>query len=357
MKHKPLLQGVLLCVGFLVLLFAISFSSGCTNTPAATTAPATSSPVPTPAPTAVPTPTPVPTPPNGFIIPKADVRPIAVMVDNQGSRPLPQGGLKKAQIVYECLAEGGITRLMPVFWGTTPSMVGPVRSSRHYFAEFAYEHDAIYVHIGWSPQARAIINSLGIADVNGLYDKAFWKLTNDRSNWQDKYTSYDKIIAIANSKNFDLKTKEPRSFLYSQIIRPLTGKGLKKAKVVGIRYNSQADNRYVYNPKTKLYMRYRNGAKHMDRASGKQLSTGNIVVQFVSNYGIIGDYKNRQELQNIGSGKGWYITCGKAVEIRWKKTSASAKTRYTRLSGKPLVLNPAQTWIQVVPPSVPIVMK
>ncbi len=357
MKSKVLRGVALGAIAVIILVISIMSLSGCTNSPADNTNLASPTIVPTVVPTEVPTASPVPTPPNGFVVPKAGVRPIAVMVDNQGTKPLPQGGLNKAQIIYECLAEGGITRFMPVFWGTMPKMVGPVRSSRHYFAQFAYEHDAIYVHIGWSPQARIKIQSLGMADINGLYDKAFWKLTSDRNNWQDKYTSLEKVLSISKRKDFKTTTTEKLSFKYYEIITPLTGKGLKKAKEVGIRYNSQADNRYVYDAKTKLYMRYRNGAKHMERVSGKQLSTGNILVQFVSNSGIIGDYKNRQELNNIGTGKGWYITCGKAVEIRWKKTSDTARTKYTYTNGKTLVLNPAQTWIEVVPPSVPINMK
>jgi len=97
-----------------------------------------------------------------FIMPKPGIRPVAVMVDNQGSRVLPQGGLDKAQVIYEIIVEGGITRLMPVFWGTVPEMIGPVRSSRHYFLDYVMENDAIYVHYGFSPQARKDISKFGI---------------------------------------------------------------------------------------------------------------------------------------------------------------------------------------------------
>ncbi|WP_243467285.1 DUF3048 N-terminal domain-containing protein [Acetivibrio straminisolvens] len=72
------------------------------------------------------------------------------MIDNQGTICLPQGGLSQAQVIYEVIVEGGITRFMPVFWGQKTELIGPVRSARHYFLDYAMEHDAIYVHIGWS---------------------------------------------------------------------------------------------------------------------------------------------------------------------------------------------------------------
>jgi len=355
-KNKPIR---LICI---VLLISILFS-GCSNSAGNVNNPVTNA---TNVPGVVALPTvspahPVPTPPNGFVVPKEGVRPYAVMVDNQGTNPLPQGGLNKVQIIYEILAEGGITRLMPVFWGVQPEKIGPVRSSRHYFVEYAYEHDAIYTHIGWSPQAREKIQSLGIADINGLYDKVFWKLTSNRYTWQDKYTSYEKLAAFIKQKGYATTTKEKLSFKYKLVMTPLSAKTtsqkLTNATQVRVDYNNQSDNTYKYDSKTKLYMRFRNGVKHMERNSGKQLSAGNIIVQYVYNSAIYDDIKNRQELANVGSGIGWFITCGKAVEIKWSKSSVTSKTVYKFKNGKPIVLNPAQTWIQVVPPNAPITLQ
>ena len=105
---------------------------------------------------------PSPTTEGAFILPQEGIRPIAVMIDNEGTRSLPQGGLDKAQIVYEVIVEGGLTRLMPVFWGTNPEMIGPVRSARDYFLDYIMEYDAIYVHVGGSPQAGMDIKKLKI---------------------------------------------------------------------------------------------------------------------------------------------------------------------------------------------------
>jgi hypothetical protein len=79
------------------------------------------------------------------------------------------------------------------------------------------------------------------------------------------------------------------------------------------------------------------------------LEVKNIIIQHISNYGIKGDDKGRQDLNDVGSGKGWFVTCGKAIKIKWSKKSRSAQTSYTDESGNPIVLNPGLTWIQIVP--------
>lgn len=302
-------------------------------------------------------PTPRPPYPNGFKLPKKGSRPVAVMIDNQGDRPLPQGGLHKADVVYEALAEGGITRYMAVFWDQLPEKIGPVRSSRHYFVDFAMEHDAIYVHIGWSPQAQAEISRYGASNINGLYDSIFHKITSDPYNWQDKYTSGKKILNYAKDcKKYSLKTKKDQVFSYLEDVT-VPQKG-KRVDSLYISYNAGHNCKYVYDAKKQYYYRWRMGKKHMERESGKQISAGNIIIQYCSNSSIINDAKNRQELKNIGSGTGWFVTMGKAQKITWSKKSATAPTIYKYASnGKKIKLNPAQTWVQVTPPSAKVEFK
>ena len=101
-----------------------------------------------------------------FTLPSEGIRPYAVMIDNEGPRPLPQGGIYLAQVIYEIIVEGGTTRLMPVFWDKNPTMIGPVRSSRHYFLDYAMEHDAIYVHFGYSPMAMQDLKKFKINNID-----------------------------------------------------------------------------------------------------------------------------------------------------------------------------------------------
>lgn len=286
-----------------------------------------------------------------FVFPTEGERPIAVMIDNEGKIVLPQGGLDKAQIVYEIIVEGGITRYMPIFWGTDPELIGPVRSSRHYFLDYVLEHDAIYVHFGWSPQAISDISRFKINNINGVANggEIFWDLTKDKNNWQDSYTSMEKIREYINKVKYRTTTDKKLVFTYNREDVILEG-GIAAEKVE-IMYNQQYTGDYVYDAESRQYLRYRNGEPHMERVSEQQLKVKNIIIQFAENYTIPGDKEGRQDVKTVGSGDGWFITCGKAIKIKWSKSSREEATLYVDEDGNPVVLNPGQTWIQIISPS------
>jgi len=286
---------------------------------------------------------------DGFIVPAEGVRPIAVMIDNEGTRVLPQGGIDKAQIVYEVIVEGGLTRLMPVFWGTNPEMIGLVRSSRDYFLDYCMEYDAIYVHFGWSPQAQADIPKLKINNINGLYvgNDVIWDLTKDRSNWQDSYTSMEKLLAYAKKLKYKTTTDTKYPFQYNQT--DIVSENGEAAVKISMKYSAGYTSGYEYDKDSGMYMRFRKGKPQMERVSGKQLMAKNVIIQFTPNYDIKGDNKGRQEMDTTGSGKGYFITEGKAIKIKWSKASRRAQTMYTDEAGNKIKLNKGQTWIQVMP--------
>ncbi len=291
-----------------------------------------------------------------FVFPQKGVRPVAVMIDNEGTKCLPQGGLDMAQIIYEIVVEGDLTRLMPVYWGVEPPMIGPVRSSRHYFLDYAMEHDAIYVHFGWSPMAENDIKQLGINNINGVGwgGEVFFDITKDTRNWQDSYTSWDRLAAFIKKARYRTSSDKEHVFSYNREEVPL--KGGKEALKIDIRYSSAMNVSYTYDPERGLYMRYRMGKPHIERTTGEQLSAKNIIILAIGNSRIKGDKEGRQELYNIGEGSGWYITGGKAIKIKWSKTSRASPTSYTDEEGKPIILNPGQTWIQIVPKYAKIVI-
>ncbi|HHV60966.1 MAG TPA: DUF3048 domain-containing protein [Clostridiaceae bacterium] len=302
-----------------------------------------------PSPSPSPTPSPEELVNSAFVVPQPGSRPLAVMIDNEGTKSLPQGGLYQAQLIYEIIVEGGETRLMPVFWDVKPEMVGPVRSSRHYFLDYAMEHDAIYVHIGWSPMAERDISVFNVNNVNGVMDGwvVFYDITTDRNNWQDSYTNFDKIFDFAKNKNYRLETEVTPLFVYNEA-NAVPAEG-EKAEKVSIRYSSTYTCGFEYDEVTKTYKRIRKGKPHMERITEEQLTAKNIIVQKVTVYDIKGDTEGRQEVVTTGSGKATYITCGKAVLINWEKDERTGRTKYTYPNGDPLVLNPGQTWIQIVP--------
>lgn len=283
-------------------------------------------------------------------LPYDGMRPMAVMIDNEGTRVLPQGGLDKAQIVYEVIVEGGLTRLMPVFWGTEPEMIGPVRSARHYFLDFCMEYDAIYVHYGGSPQAGTGIKELKINEIDGiaLGPDYFWDLTSDPKNWQDSYTSMEKLKKYAQKREFRDTTDVEFPFIYNESSDNIGQPGGYDALTVTLKYPSMTV-RFDYDSGTGKYKRFRYGKEHMERVSGKQLEAKNIIVLHVPNWTIEGDNEGRQDMDTTGTGKGYFITCGKAAKIKWSKESRSSQTKYTYENGEPVVLNRGQTWIQIMP--------
>lgn len=284
-----------------------------------------------------------------YSLPFEGMRPMAVMIDNEGTRVLPQGGLDKAQIVYEVIVEGGLTRLMPVFWGIEPEMIGPVRSARHYFLDFSMEYDAIYVHYGGSPQAGADIKKLKQDEIDGMYlgPDVFWDLTKDKGNWQDSYTSMEKLKKHAEKKKFHNTAEVKFPFTYNKAGEDVVPAG-DNAAAVTLKYPSMT-SKYEYDSSSGTYKRFRYGKEHMERVSGKQMTAKNIIVLYVTSWDIKGDYAGRQDMDTTGSGSGYYITCGKAVKLKWSKESRSSQTKYTLENGDPLVLNRGQTWIQIMP--------
>lgn len=295
------------------------------------------------------TPAPTPEPNNDYLLMTNGLRPFAVMIDNEGTKSLPQGGLDKAQIIYEVIVEGGETRLMPVFWGTDPKMIGSVRSSRHYFLDYAMEHDAIYVHFGWSPMAMKDISSFKINNINGVANggEIFWDLTKDRKNWQDSYTSMEKIKGYVEKAKYRTKTDKKPVFEYNSAdVEPAGG---QKAEKISMRYSSSYTCGYTYDTAAKTYKRLRKGQPQIERVSGKQLEAKNIIIQYVPNHTIKGDNAGRQEVKTVGSGSGFLITDGKAVKLKWSKSARTAPTKYTDEAGNSIKLNPGQTWVQVLP--------
>ncbi|MFO7636574.1 MAG: DUF3048 domain-containing protein [Clostridia bacterium] len=315
-----------------------------------TQSPQTPEPV-TPEPTPEPSEEPAedPVEPLAFYFPEAQSRPVAVVVDNGGDRAFPQAGLGHAQIVYEMLAEGGITRYLALFWESEANLIGPVRSARHYMLDFILPFDAMLAHVGGSPQAMADIPKLGIESINSLVKAGyiFEDMTNDPGNWQDTFTYMYKINQYISG--FQIPTASGKVHLpqyYDVITIPATG---ITANTVMLTYSPQAYNAYAYDTERMQYFRNRNGKTHLEKESGLPFGVTNIIVQFMENKTIPGDKEGRQNLTTVGEGKGYFITAGKAVDITWEKADRSAPTRYYGKDGKEIIWNPGNTWIQVMP--------
>jgi len=279
-------------------------------------------------------------------------RPYAVMINNNHAA-WPQCGLKDAYLVYEIVAEGGITRMMALYKDEYPIKVGSVRSARHYFIEYAQENDAIFVHWGGSPQAYSKLNS-GIDNIDGiaLEGSIFFR---DRSLNRDYehtgFVSLEKAKTYAQQNGYTRDTEKDLLLNYSaEEIDLSKNETVKIADSVELEYSDYHTTSYKYDTENKVYKRSMAGKANVDLETGEQYTAKNIIVYKVRNYTLNdGENKGRQELENVGSGTGYYISNGQAVSITWEKTSDSAQTVYKYTNGEELIVNDGNTFIQILP--------
>lgn len=273
---------------------------------------------------------------------------IAVMIDNE-QPAWPQAGLQEAYVIYECLVEGGQTRMMALFKNNFNGnkKVGPVRSSRHYFAQYAMEHNSIYTHYGWSPLAQQYITTNKVNNINGITSdgKIFWR---EGKSYHSAFTKLSNIYELASKKGYALTDLSKPIFNFSvdkyDLINGIDVNNIK------IQYSQSHYTSYVYNAEEQVYYRSMRGIKHTDRETKKQYFAKNIIIQKVKNYLLNdGEEKGRQDLEIVGTGQGTYITNGKYISITWKKASLKDKTYYYDSEGKEIILNDGLTFIQVVP--------
>lgn len=274
-------------------------------------------------------------------------RPFAVMIDNV-SAARPQTGIDKAYILYELLVEGGLTRIMAVFKDADVKQIGPVRSSRHYYLDYAMENDAIYVHYGWSPQAQSDISSLKINNLNGLANPSnmFWRDYTYHKGEHTAYTSTDKILKAAEKKKYRTTSDDSQLLKYSE--KSVTMPETNVANSVRVDFSNSVYTTFEYDETNKVYLRSANKTAHKT-TSGDQLAAKNIIAYSVPYGHISDDVKGRQEMENLGTGTGYFITEGKYMEITWEKNKRNEKTVYKDSEGKEINVNDGTTHILINP--------
>lgn len=287
-------------------------------------------------------------------------RPYAVMINNNHAA-WPQCGLQDAYLVYEIVAEGGISRMMALYKDVYPTKIGSVRSARHYFIDYAEENDAIYLHWGGSPQAYSRI-STGIDDLDGiaLEGSTFFRdRTLNRDYEHTGFVDLEKAKEYAEENGYTRDTNKDLLLNYSaEEIDLSTNIQAKSATDITLKYSDYHTTSYEYDAENKVYNRFMSGRANVDLETGEQYTAKNIIVYKVSNYTLNdGDGKGRQELENIGSGTGYYISNGYSVPITWEKTSHSGQTVYKYEDGQEITVNDGNTFIQIMPVSGVITIK
>ena len=279
-------------------------------------------------------------------------RSYAVMINNHSQARAHHAGLQDAYLIYEIIVEGGLTRYMAVFKDQDTAKIGSVRSSRHYFLDYALENDAIYTHWGWSPQAQSDISKYNINNINGLTWEGTYFYRDKSLNVSSEHTGFTTMEMLKNAaKRLNYRTTSTEKPLLNYEVDEIDTTNMETipANTVTIKYSSSITDKYVYDEENKVYKRYVNNKEHVDDVTKKQYTFKNIITYQVANSTIKGDDKGRQEIANIGKGTGYYISNGVAVKINWEKTSRDIKTIYTYEDGTPLKVNDGNTFIQIQP--------
>ena len=283
-------------------------------------------------------------------------RPIAVMIDNH-NLAWPQGGLNQAYMVYEIIVEGGETRLMALFKGVDVEKIGPVRSARHYFIDYAMENDAIYTHFGQSPQAQSDLKKYSIDDINGIAEDGttFWRV-KDKSAPHNAATSTEKLLQSAKNKKYRTTSSEESVLNYvTDEVNLEDGQG---AVSVTIPHSTLQVVKYFYDEENKVYQRYARNKEQTDWTTGEPVTTKNIIITFCDNYTLTdSENKGRQGLKNIGTFDGYYITNGKAIKIKCIKEDRQSQTKYEDLEGNEIKVNDGNTFVQICPTSADVVIE
>ena len=280
---------------------------------------------------------------------KGNDRPIAVMIDNHDDA-WPQAGLQRAYMVYEIIVEGGETRLMALFKGADDvEKIGPVRSARHYFIDYAMENDAIYTHFGESPQASSDIKKYSIAEIDGISEDGttFWRV-KDKAAPHNAVTSMKNLIQSAKNKNYRMTSSEDSVLNYvTDEVNLEDGQG---AVSVTIPHSQLQTVKYEYDEENKVYERYARGKEQVDWDTGEPITVKNIIITFCDNYTLSDtENKGRQGLKNIGTFNGYYITNGKAIKIKCTKNARDEQTVYQDLNGKEINVNDGNTFVHICP--------
>ncbi len=270
-----------------------------------------------------------------------DNRVVGVMINNY-YLARPQSGLHKADIVYEVLAEGRITRFLALFQSQQPDVIGPVRSARPYYIKLNQGYGGLYVCFGWSPQAKKILKSGGIDYIQGLYHDGTWfKRVTFRKAPHNAYITYQNIEKGAKVSGFSMtQTVKPLPFLTQDEADQISGESVNK---VTITYGSDNVVSYVYNPDKQLFYRHINGKQAEDLETKTPLTAANVFIVSAKHRFI--DSYPRRAIDLESGGPAYLLQHGKVQKVEWRTVNGRI---LPYKDGKALGFVPGQTWINVV---------
>lgn len=261
-----------------------------------------------------------------------------VMIENSPDAR-PQSGLYDAGVVYEAIAEGGITRFLALFQEAQPAYIGPVRSVRPYYLDFLAPYDAPIAHAGGSGQALAQIRSGGFKDIDHGANASTFTRVNSRFAPHNLYTSREALLKVHNDKGWS-------SSQFTGFVRKADKPSpTPDAKLIDLSISSALYNpRFGYDPGSNSYLRNEGGKPHNDEKAAKQINP-KVVVVIITPHRYDGIYS---VYGVIGSGEAWIFQDGTVTKGKWEKPERKAQYRFGDANGSPLGLNAGQTWVSLV---------
>ncbi len=288
---------------------------------------------------------------DGVLVPTAEANlyPIAVMIENAAFGGVrPQAGLSSASVVYEMLVEGGITRLMAVYAGPLPTVIGPVRSARPTYLEFSSEYNAIYVHAGGSPEALAATDGLGIIDLSALTgDSRYFYREGSKAAPHNLFTSNELLELARRDKNLISQQAEFDSWLFKTDNQPKAEPSSARTITIDFGSGPLYAVQYRYDYATNDYRRLVAQEEQIDAVTGEVIHVSNVIVQQVP--AAIAAGENRVNFDVTGEGKVYVARDDEVIEGNWRKANRTSRTLWYDAAGKEIELNRGSVWIEILP--------
>lgn len=289
-----------------------------------------------------PKPTTAPSPLTGIqVSPEQAKEPIVgVMIENSPDAR-PQSGLKDAGVVFEAIAEGGITRFLALYQESQPDYIGPVRSVRPYYLDWLQGFDAAIAHVGGSPEALQKIRDDGVKDLDQFANSGSYYRISARYAPHNMYSGVNDLNALSKAKGWT--TSNYVGFPRKED-SPVTAQQITNIDftISSYLYNVH----FGYDAASNSYLRKMAGVAHLDEKSGAQIQP-KVVVGLVVPWSKHAD-GTHSVYGTIGSGKAVIFQDGGVTLGTWSKSSAKDPLKIGDANGSPLAMNAGQTWVTVV---------
>jgi hypothetical protein len=266
-------------------------------------------------------------------------RAVAVSIENSPAAR-PQSGLGEAEIVYEFMLEGGITRFLAIYWPEVPEKIGPIRSARPALIKTAQSYEALFLHAGASPDGFELLQEENVLHLDQIYQSRYFWRSSKRRAPHNLYSGKKPLNNYLNNLS-EKEYPEQFNFLTASVVSDF-----KKAENISIDYWGSYEVLYEYNSLGNNYLRFLNSKDNPHLLeNGEQLKVKNIIVQHVET--STKDSQGRQDIDLESGGKMKLFRDGLLIEGSWENNKGDIT--YFNAAGEQIKINPGQTWIQVVP--------